>query len=119
LKEENMEWPFLSTDLRSPNAPGIPYVCDDEKTSAVMLCWDAKGFGGEDDVELLKEPCINGLLERFEGLVLLGLGPPAISSFVVAVLRRRVGNKERRSRRVESLGRGERYGGCQKRQDRE
>lgn len=29
---------------------------------------------------------MKGLLDRFEGLVLLGLGPPAISSFVVALL---------------------------------
>jgi hypothetical protein len=65
----------------------MPYVCD-EKTSAAMACCDVKGLGGEDDVELLMDPCINGLLERFEGLVLLGLGPPAISSFVVAVVRR-------------------------------
>jgi hypothetical protein len=53
-----------------------------------MVCCDAKGFGGEEEDELLREPCMNGLLERFEGLVLLGLGPPAISSFVVTVLGR-------------------------------
>lgn len=47
------------------------------------MFWDEKGcFGGEDEVEL-KEPCGNGLLERLEGLVLLGLGPPAILSFVL------------------------------------
>jgi hypothetical protein len=65
-----------------------------------MVCCEEKGLGGDDEVELLREPCRNGLLERFDGLVLLGLGPPAISSFVVTVLRRRVGDKERRSRRV-------------------
>jgi hypothetical protein len=86
LKEENMERPFFSTGLRSPNGPDMPYVCG-EKTSAAMECCDEKGLGGEDEVELLMEPCMNGLLERFEGLVLLGLGPPAISSFVVTVLR--------------------------------
>jgi hypothetical protein len=96
----------------------MAYGCDAENTSAVMLCCDAKGFGGEDDVELLREPCMNGLLERFEGLVLLGLGPPAISSFVVAVLRRRVEDKELGSRRVESRGEAGSFGGCQKRQDR-
>ena len=64
----------------------MPYVCDAEKTSAVMVCCEAKGLGGDEEVELLREPCMNGLLERFEGLVLLGLGPPAISSFVVALL---------------------------------
>jgi hypothetical protein len=26
------------------------------KTSAVMVLWDAKGLGGDDDVELLWEP---------------------------------------------------------------
>lgn len=41
------------------------------------------------------DPWRYGLLERFDGLVLLGLGPPAILSFVVAVLRRRVRDKER------------------------
>jgi len=58
---------------------------------------------------------MNGLLERFEGLVLLGLGPPAISSFVVGVLRRRVGNKELGSRRVSSRGEADSVGSCQKR----
>lgn len=42
-----------------------------------MLC--EKGFGGEEEVELLREPCRKGLFDRFEGLVLLGLGPPAIA----------------------------------------
>jgi hypothetical protein len=55
---------------------------------------------------------MNGLLERFDGLVLLGLGPPAISSLVVAVLRRRVGNKELGSRRVESRGEADSVGSC-------
>ena len=60
------------------------YVCDAEKTSAVMVFCDEKDcFGGEDEVELLKDPWRNGLLERLEGLVLLGLGPPAILSFVL------------------------------------
>jgi hypothetical protein len=45
-----------------------------------MVFWE-KGFGGEDEVELLIEPWRYGLLERFEGLVLLGLGPPAMLSF--------------------------------------
>jgi hypothetical protein len=44
-------------------------------------------FGGEDEVELLKDPCKKGLLERLEGLVLLGLGPPAIVSFVLPLSR--------------------------------
>jgi hypothetical protein len=67
----------------------MPYMCDAEKTSAVMVFCEAKGFGGDDDVELLWEPWRKGLLDRFEGLVLLGLGLPAMSSFVVTVLRRR------------------------------
>ena len=79
----------------------MPYVCD-EKTSAAMACCEVKGLGGEDDEELLMEPCINGLLERFEGLVLLGLGPPAMSSFVSRCSGGRVGNKERRWRRGEA-----------------
>jgi hypothetical protein len=83
-----MERPFLSVGLRSPNAPDMPYACEPGNTSAVMACCDVKGLGGEEEEELLREPCMNGLLERFEGLVLLGLGPPAISSFVVAVLGR-------------------------------
>jgi hypothetical protein len=60
-----------------------------------MVCCDAKGFGGDEDEELLSELRMKGLLDRFEGLVLLGLGPPAMSSFVVTVLQCRVGNKER------------------------
>jgi hypothetical protein len=60
------------------------YVWDDEKTSAVIVFW-VNSFGGEDELELLSEPWRKGLLERLEGLVLLGLGPPAISSFVVEV----------------------------------
>jgi hypothetical protein len=59
------------------------------------------------------EPCINGLLERFEGLVLLGLGPPAISSLSSRCGGGRGGNKERRVEGGEAGGRG-----CQKRQDR-
>lgn len=66
----------------------MPYACDAEKTSAVMVFCDEKGFGGDEEVELLREPWRKGLLDRFEGLVLLGLGPPAMLSFVVAVLRR-------------------------------
>lgn len=47
-----------------------------------MVFCDEKGcFGGDEDVEL-KDPWRNGLLERFEGLVLLGLGPPAMIPFV-------------------------------------
>jgi hypothetical protein len=84
----------------------MPYACDAEKTSAVMACCDAKGFGGDEDVELLRELRINGLLDKFEGLVLLGLGPPAMSSFVVTVLQCRVGNKELRARRVEACEAG-------------
>lgn len=57
------------------------YECEAEKTSAVMVFW-GKGLGGDDELELLSEPCKKGLLDRFEGLVLLGLGPPAISSLV-------------------------------------
>jgi hypothetical protein len=78
----------------------MPYAWEAEKTSAVMVFCDANGFGGDEEEELLREPCKNGLLERFEGLVLLGLGPLAISSFVATVLRRRAGDKELRSRRV-------------------
>ena len=56
-------------------------MCD-AKTSAVMVLCEAKGFGGEEDVELLWEPWGKGLLDRFEGLVLPGLGLEAMSSFV-------------------------------------
>lgn len=53
-----------------------------EKTSAVIAPAGKGNFGGEDEVEL-KEPCRNGLLEeRLDGLVLLELGPAAISFFV-------------------------------------
>jgi hypothetical protein len=31
-------------------------VCDAEKTSAVIVFCEEKGFGGEDEVELLREP---------------------------------------------------------------
>lgn len=50
------------------------------------------------------EPWWKGLLERLEGLVLLGLGPPAMLSFVGTVLRRRGEDKERATgtRRVEA-----------------
>jgi hypothetical protein len=65
-------------------------MCDAAKTSAVMVFCDTKGFGGEEDEELLWEPwCGYGLVDRFEGLVLLGLGLLAMSSFVVTILRRR------------------------------
>jgi hypothetical protein len=105
-----MERPFFSMILRSPNGPDMPYVCG-EKTSAAMACCDEKGLGGDDEEELLMEPCMNGLLERFEGLVLLGLGPPAISSLSSRVCGGRVGNKERRLEGGEADA-----GGCQKRQ---
>jgi hypothetical protein len=72
-----MERAFFSVGLRSPIALGMPYVCA-EKTSAVMVFCGEKSFGGDDEVELLMEPVGYGLLERFEGLVLVGLGPPAI-----------------------------------------
>jgi hypothetical protein len=65
----------------------MAYVCDAEKTSAVMALDEKDCFGGEDEVELLKDPCRKGLLERLEGLVLLGLGPPAIVSFVLPLSR--------------------------------
>jgi hypothetical protein len=55
-----------------------------------MVFCDVKGFGGDEDEELLWEPwCGYGLVDRFEGLVLLGLGLLAMSSFVVTILRRR------------------------------
>jgi hypothetical protein len=48
-----------------------------------MVFWGKKScFGGDDEVELLREPWGNGLLDKLEGLVLLGLGPPAMLSFV-------------------------------------
>jgi hypothetical protein len=72
-----------------------------------MVFCDANGFGGDEEEELLRELRMKGLLDRFEGLVLLGLGPPAMSSFVVTVLGRRVGNKE-----LQSRGRGVRNGEC-------
>jgi hypothetical protein len=72
-----------------------------------MVFCDANGFGGDEEEELLRELRMKGLLDRFEGLVLLGLGPPAMSSFVVTVLGRRVGNKE-----LQSGGRGVRNGEC-------
>jgi hypothetical protein len=30
-------------------------VCDDEKTSVVMVFWE-NSFGGDDELELLREP---------------------------------------------------------------
>jgi hypothetical protein len=72
-----------------------------------MVFCDAKGFGGEEEEELLRELRMNGLLDRFEGLVLLGLGPPAMSSFIVTVLLRRVGNKELRSGKSRRARRGD------------
>jgi hypothetical protein len=60
------------------------YAWEVEKTSAVMVFLE-NSLGGEEELELLREPWRNGLLDKFEGLVLLGLGPPAISSFVVEV----------------------------------
>lgn len=59
-------------------APGTGYACDAEKTSVVMVLWDEKGFGGDEEVELLRELWRKGLFDRFEGLVLVGLGPRAI-----------------------------------------
>jgi hypothetical protein len=51
-------------------------------SAAVMAACDAyASLGGEEEVEL-KELCMKGLLERFEGLVLLELGPPAIASSI-------------------------------------
>lgn len=53
-----------------------------EKTSAVIAPAEKGSFGGDEEVEL-KEPCRNGLLdERLDGLVLLELGPAAMSFFV-------------------------------------
>jgi hypothetical protein len=80
-----MERPLRSSGRRSPMAPGMLNVCEAEKTSAVIVFCEEKGFGGEDEVELLRDPRGYGLLERLEGLVLLGLGPPAISSCVSEV----------------------------------
>lgn len=59
-----------------------------------MVFCGEKGLGGDDDVELLSEPWGKGLWERFEGLVLLGLGPRAILSVVVAVLQQAWSDKE-------------------------
>jgi hypothetical protein len=48
----------------------------------MVFCDEYGCFGGDDDVEL-KEPWRNGLLlDILEGLVLLGLGPPAMLAFV-------------------------------------
>jgi hypothetical protein len=53
-------------------------------TSAVMVACEGNAvFGGDVEVEL-KEPCANGLFDKFEGLVLFGLGPPAMSSLLEA-----------------------------------
>jgi hypothetical protein len=73
-------------------------ACDAEKTSAAMVfCDENCALGGEEEFEL-KEPCKNGLLDKLEGLVLLGLGPPAILSFVLPLFRR----ASRRQRGVRS-----------------
>jgi hypothetical protein len=66
-------WP-----LKGPMEPGRLCACDPGKTSAVILCCDEKGTGGEEAV-VLNESRVYALLERLEGLVLLGLGPPAMS----------------------------------------
>lgn len=63
-------------------ADRLLYGCEEVKTSAVMVFCEKGGFGGEEDAEL-KELWRNGLLERLDGLVLLGLGPPAMFSFVL------------------------------------
>lgn len=47
-----------------------------------MLCDENGCFGGDDDEALLRELRRKGLLERFDGLVLVGLGPPAMVVFV-------------------------------------
>jgi hypothetical protein len=60
----------------------------DTKASAVMVLCDANNFGGDDDVELLWEPWGKGLLDRTEGLVLLGLGLVVMVSCVVTLLGR-------------------------------
>jgi hypothetical protein len=43
-----------------------------------MVLDEEKLCVGGDDEEELRELCGKGLLERLDGLVLLGLGPPAI-----------------------------------------
>jgi hypothetical protein len=67
----------------------------------MVFCGEKGCFGGDEEVEL-KEPCRKGLLERLEGLVLLGLGPPAILSFVLPYVGGRLKDKETRSWRVEA-----------------
>lgn len=69
-------------------------MCDAEKTSAVMVFCGEKRLGGDDEVELLREPWGKGLLERLDGLVLVGLGPRAILSWVGAVLQRALRDEE-------------------------
>ena len=71
----------------------------------MVFCDENRCLGGEDEEELLSELCINGLLERFEGLVLLGLGPPAMLSLSGRYRAGRVRDKAVRwwrSRRVAS-----------------
>lgn len=64
-----------------------------------MFC-EKGGFGGEEDAEL-KELWRNGLLERLEGLVLLGLGPPAMTSFVLPLSQKWCRDKELGASRIE------------------
>ena len=55
--KESKDKPFFSMMRRSPMGAGMVYVCDAAKTSAVMVFWGEKRcFGGEDEVELLREP---------------------------------------------------------------
>jgi hypothetical protein len=74
--------PFLSW-RRSPMGVGMLLKAPGVKTSDVMALDDVKVCfcGGEE--EELKELRGRRLLVRLEGLVLLGLGPPAIWSFVL------------------------------------
>lgn len=79
-----------------------------------MVFCGEKGFGGEDEVELLREPWWKGLLERLDGLVLLGLGPPAILSCDAAEWRRGGGGQRscdqgesRLAKRTNATGNGE------------
>ena len=53
-------------------------------------------------MELLKEPWRKGLLETLEGLVLLGLGPPAILPLSCRSLSWRCGDKECQSWQIET-----------------
>ena len=99
----SVEWLPRSVGRRSPIVPFMLYAWEVEKTSAVMVVLE-NSLGGDEELELLREPWRNGLLDKFEGLVLLGLGPPAISSFVVELSWRSWGNKERRSGQVNPGG---------------